>query len=93
MLIDLVLGVLEDVVVLLPWTKKKRERRGEWTGLVEAKKTGALSKHAFLVVFRTDEGKKKKVRLDRKEDFDAYEEGRKYLKRAGHILPDTRPTA
>ncbi len=92
MLIDLVFEVLGDLLVLLPWNRK-RERRGEWTGLVEAKKTGALSKHAFLVVFRTDDGKKKKVRLDRKEDFDVYEEGRKYLKRAGHVLPDTRPTA
>lgn len=92
MLIDLVVEVLGDLLVLLPWNRK-RERRTEWTGLVEAKKTGALSKHAFLVVFRTDDGKKKKVRLDRKEDFDVYEEGRKYLKRAGHVLPDARPTA
>jgi hypothetical protein len=31
--------------------------------------------------------------MDRKEDFDLYEEGRRYTKKAGQDLPDTKPTA
>jgi hypothetical protein len=31
------------------------------------------------------------VRLDRKEDFDIYEEGRRYIKKAGEDLPETNP--
>jgi hypothetical protein len=31
------------------------------------------------------------VRLDRKEDFDLYEEGRRYTKKAGEDMPDPKP--
>jgi hypothetical protein len=88
---DFILSSLEDLLVLLPWFKRKRERRKEWTGTVEAKKTWAISKHAYLVIFRTDDGQRKKIRLDLKEDFDRFEEGRRYAKKAGQDLPDNAP--
>jgi len=88
---DLILGILDDVFVLVPWVRRKRERRKEWSGTVEAKKTLTLSRHAYLVIFRTDDGQRKKVRLDKKEDFEFYEEGRRYFKKAGEDLPDTQP--
>ena len=88
---DLILSFLDDLLNLLPWSMRKRDRRKEWSGTVEAKRTWTLSRHAYLVIFRTDDGQRKKVRLDRKEDFDLYEEGRRYAKKAGHDLPDTSP--
>jgi hypothetical protein len=90
-MIDFILELLGDWFVFLPWAKRRRERRKEWTGTVEAKKIWALSKHAYLVIFRTDDGQRKKVRLDRKEDFDVYEEGRRYIKKASESLPETKP--
>jgi hypothetical protein len=90
---DFILSSLEDFLALFPWFKRKRERRKEWTGTVEAKKTWALSKHAYLVVFRTDDGQRKKLRLDLKEEFDRYVEGRRYTKRAGQDLPDAKPVS
>ncbi len=90
-MIDFILELLGDWFVFLPWVKRKRERRKEWTGTIEAKKTSALSKHAYLVIFRTDDGQRKKVRLDRSEEFDLYEEGRRYTKRAGEDMPDAKP--
>jgi hypothetical protein len=90
-MIDVLLEVLDDVLGVLPWSMRKRERRKEWSGTVDAKKTLTLSKHAYLVIFWTDDGQRKKVRLDRKEDFDLYEEGRRYTKKAGDDLPDTKP--
>lgn len=90
-MIDFILELLGDLFVFLPWSRRRRDRRKEWSGTVEAKKTGALSKHAYLVVFRTEDGQRKKVRLDRKEDFDIYEEGRRYIKKAGEDLPETKP--
>ncbi len=90
-MIDLILELLSDLLFFLPWSRRKRDRRKEWSGTVEAKKTWTLAKHAYLVIFRTDDGQRKKVRLDRKEDFDIYEEGRRYSKKAGQDLPDTRP--
>jgi hypothetical protein len=90
-MIDLLLEVLDNFLVFLPWSIRKRDRRKEWSGTVEAKKTWALSKHAYLVIFRTDDGQRKRVRLDRKEDFDIYEEGRRYTKKAGDDLPDAKP--
>ncbi len=85
---SLILDILDNLLVLFPWSKRKRERGHEWTGTVEAKRTWTLSEHAYLVIFRTDDGQRKKVRLDRKEDFDTYEEGRRYIKRAGQDLPE-----
>lgn len=90
-MIDLILELLDDLFIFLPWVRRRRDRRKEWSGTVEDKKTRAVSKHAYLVIFRTDDGQRKKVRLDRKEDFDAYEEGRRYIKKAGEDLPETRP--
>ncbi len=90
-MIDLILELLGDWFVFLPWVRRKRDRRKEWLGTVEAKKTWTLTKHAYLVIFRTDDGQRKKVRLDRKEDFDIYEEGRRYIKKAGEDLPETKP--
>ena len=90
-MIDFIFEVLDNLLVLLPWSMRKRDRRREWTGTVESKKTWTLSKHAYLVIFRTDDGQRKKLRLDLKEDFDLYEEGRRYTKKAGHDLPDTKP--
>jgi hypothetical protein len=31
------------------------------------------------------------VRLDRREEFDLYEEGRRYTKKAGEDMPDAKP--
>ena len=90
-MIDFMLELLGDWFVFLPWVRRKRDRRKEWSGTVEAKKTWTLTKHAYLVIFRTDDGQRKKVRLDRKEDFDIYEEGRRYTKRAGEDMPDAKP--
>jgi hypothetical protein len=90
-MIDFILELLGDWFVFLPWVRRKRDRRKEWSGTVEAKKTWTLTKHAYLVIFRTDDGQRKKVRLDRKEDFDIYEEGRRYIKKAGKDLPETKP--
>ncbi len=83
-----ILGILAD---LLPFSGTKRDRRKEWSGTVEAKRTLTLSKHAYLVIFRTEEGQRKKVRMDRKDDFDSYDEGQRYFKRAGQDLPDPKP--
>jgi hypothetical protein len=90
-MIDFILELLGDWFVFLPWVRRKRDRRKEWSGTVEAKKTWTLTKHAYLVIFRTDDGQRKKVRLDRKEDFDLYEEGRRYTKKAGEDMPDAKP--
>lgn len=90
-MIDFILEFLNDWFVFIPWVRRKADRRKEWSGTVEAKKTWVLSKHAYLVIFRTDDGQRKKVRLDREADFNLYEEGRRYMKRAGESLPDAKP--
>jgi hypothetical protein len=86
----MILDFLDDLLLLTRLFTKKRERGKEWTGTVEGKRTWTLSKHAYLVIFRTDDGQRKKVRLDRKEEFDLYEEGRRYAKKAGDDRPDTQ---
>lgn len=92
-MIDFIIELLGDWLFLLPWCRRRKERRRKWPGTVEAKKTRALSKHNYLVVFRTDDGQRNKVRLDRREEFDLYEEGRRYTKKAGEDMPDAKPAA
>ena len=92
-MIDFILGVFEDLLAFSPWLRRIRDRRQEWTGTVEEKKTSILSRHGYLVIFRTDDGRRKKVRLDWKKDFDIYQEGRRYAKKAGQVLPDAQPVA
>ena len=77
-------------LALLFHLKRKREIPKEWFGTVEKKKedmTPALSRYRYIVVFRTEEGKRKKLRMG-KADYDLYQEGRRYTKRAGEYLPD-----
>jgi hypothetical protein len=88
---SLILEVLDNLLALFPRSRRKSDRRKEWSGTVEAKRTWSLSEHGYLVIFRTDEGQRKKGRMDSKEDFDIYEEGRRYIKRAGQYLPDPKP--
>jgi len=85
---SIILEILDSLLVLFPWSKRKSDRRKEWKGTVAAKRTWTLSEHAYLVIFRTDDGQRKKVRMDDKEDFERYEEGRRYIKRAGQDLPE-----
>jgi hypothetical protein len=87
---DFLINLLDMVFSVFPWFKRKRERRKEWSGTVEEKKIRTLSRLAYLVIFRTDDGQRKKVRLDRKEDFDVYKIGQRYTKKAGRGLPDTK---
>ena len=92
-MLDLILSFLTDLLVLAPginW-RRRRDRPKEWSGTVETKKTRTVSRYAYLVTFRTVDGEKKKLYMDRKEDFDLYEEGRRYIKRAGQDLPDAKP--
>jgi hypothetical protein len=88
---SLIFDFLDILLGLVPWSKRKSDRRKEWSGTVEGKRTWTLSQLAYLVIFRTDDGQRKKVRMDSKEDFDIYKEGRRYIKRAGQDLPDPKP--
>jgi len=85
---SIILEILDSLLVLFPWSKRKSDRRKEWKGTVEAKRTWTLSEHAYLVIFRADDGQRKKVRMDNQEEFDGYEEGRRYIKRTGQDLPE-----
>ncbi len=87
-MLDIIFDLFD--LVLLFQLKKKWEIPKEWSGTVEKKKedmTPALSRYRYIVVFRTEEGKRKKLRMG-KADFDLYQEGRRYKKQAGQYLPD-----
>jgi hypothetical protein len=90
-MLDLVFDFLFDLLLFLPnLVKRKRDIPREWSGTVEKKKiltTRTPSQYRYSVVFRTEEGKRKKLRMG-KADFDLYQEGRRYTKKAGVYLPD-----
>jgi hypothetical protein len=90
--LEFIFDFFVDFLLILPFVLKKRgETRQEWSGFVEEKKARAghiLSKYAYTVVFRTDDGRSKKLRMG-KGDFDLYREGKRYIKKAGTYLPDS----
>jgi hypothetical protein len=88
---DIIFDFLIDSLTFFPsLLKRKREIPREWSGTVEKKKARAgraLSRYGYTVVFRTEAGQRKKLRMG-KADFDLYQEGRRYTKKAGNYLPD-----
>jgi hypothetical protein len=90
-MLDLIFDFLFDLLLLLPFLlKRKWEIRQAWSGTVEKKNTRttpSISRYRYSVVFQTEEGNRKKLRMG-KADFDLYQEGRRYTKKAGDYLPD-----
>ena len=90
-MLDIIFDFLFDFLLFLPFLlKRKWEIPQEWSGTVERKKartTASISRYRYSVVFQTEEGKRKKLRMG-KADFDLYQEGRRYTKKAGDYLPD-----
>jgi hypothetical protein len=90
-MLDFIFDFLFDLLVFLPdLLKRRREIPREWSGTVEKKTvrtTPSIFRERYSVVFRTEEGKRKKLRMG-KADFDLYQEGRRYTKKAGDYLPD-----
>jgi hypothetical protein len=90
-MLDIIFDSLFDLLLLLPFLlKRKWEIAQEWSGTVEKKKahtTPSISRYRYSVVFQTEEGKRKKLRMG-KADFDLYQEGRRYTKKTGDYLPD-----
>ena len=90
-MLDVILSLLFDMLVVSPSIVKRRwVVREEWSGAVEKKKAyrgHPLSRYGYAVVFRTEEGQRKKLLMG-KADFDLYQEGRRYTKKAGAYLPD-----
>jgi hypothetical protein len=90
-MLDLIFDFLFDLLLFLPFLiKRKWEIQQEWSGTVEKKKVRkgpSISRYGYSVVFQTNEGKRKKLRMG-KADFDLYQQSRRYTKKAGHYLPD-----
>jgi len=90
--LSILFDLFVDSLLILPAVlNRKREIRREWSGIVEEKRARPnrfLSKYAYTIVFRTDDGKGKRLRM-RKDDFDLYREGKRYIKKAGTYLPDS----
>ena len=67
----------------------RRGRRDDWNGIVVEKKTKgdySVGKYKCYVVFKTDEGKLKKIKMDETE-FLNYELQKRYHKSPGNLFP------
>jgi hypothetical protein len=89
MMIDYLIEII--IYAIFPYYKRKKRKEEEWHGFVEEKKSRSdysLSKQKYSVVFRTSEGQKRKIKVDRHELFDKYAKGRRYHKKRGEYYPD-----
>ncbi len=89
-MLDLMFDFLIDMLFFMPLIIKRRwELSKEWSGTAEKKEAHSvptLSRFRYSVIFRTDKGKTKRLRM-KKADFDRYLEGQRYQKKAGTYLP------
>jgi len=89
-MLDILFNFLGDLFLFIIPVKRKMELSKAWAGTVEKKKvhpSPTLSPYRYSVVFLTDHGKRKRLRM-KKEDFDLYQEGRRYVKKSGTNLPE-----
>ena len=78
------------IYAIFPYFKRKKRKKEEWYGVVEEKRIEgdfSLKKHTHVVIFRTGEGQKRKMKMS-EELFNTYEEGKQYHKRSGEDYPD-----
>jgi hypothetical protein len=88
-MLDIILDFLGDLLIFFLPVKRKMDVSKAWSGTVEKKivrSSPTLSPYRYSVIFRTDQGKKKKMRM-KKADFDRYQEGLRYIKKSGEGLP------
>ena len=91
-MLDLLIDILGDLVLFVFPAKRRMDLSKSWSGTVEKKTvrpSPTLSPHRYSVVFRTDGGGRKRLRM-KKEDFDRYMEGGTYIKKSGETLPGPR---
>jgi hypothetical protein len=84
-------AILEFLIyAIFPYFKKKKRKKEEWYGVVEEKRVEgdySLKKHMHVVIFRTNEGLKRKMKMS-EELFNKYEKGKQYRKQSGEDYPD-----
>jgi len=76
--------------MILPSRRRKKKREEEWYGVVEEKRMKSdysVAKYRCFVIFRTEDGRRIKMKLT-EELFSRYEKGRRYHKRRGEDFPD-----
>jgi hypothetical protein len=84
-------AILEFLIyAIFPYFKRKKRKKEEWYGVVEEKRVEgdySVKKHTHVVVFRTSEGSKRKMKMT-EEQFNKYEQGKQYRKRSGEDYPE-----
>lgn len=85
-------ALLELIIyAIFPYFKRKKRREEEWFGVVEEKRIEgdySLKKHTHVVIFRTGEGLKRKMKMS-EEQFNKYEKGKQYRKQSGEDYPES----
>ena len=90
MIADLIELVVE---LFIPAFRKKKKREEEWYGVVEdklIKSDFSVAKYNCVVVFRRDDGSKRKFKVS-EADFHSLEKSKRYYKQAGEKLPAPAP--
>ena len=82
--------LFELIDLLLRHWKRKEQLQSDWFGIVEKKKEQQfffLSSRSRLVIFRTEDGSRKKLWIN-KDACDRYKLNKKYHKKQGDLIPD-----
>jgi len=76
--------------MILPSRRRKKKREEDWYGVVEEKKIKSdysVAKYRCVVVFRTEDGRTIKMKVN-DELSNRYEKGRRYHKSRGEDFPE-----
>ena len=87
MIEDIVSGLFDLAFLAL---RRRRQKTQEWRGILENKRVignRSLGRRKHVLYFRTETGKKRKIRVN-PDEFELYEKGKNYRKNRGEMLPD-----
>ncbi len=84
---SIILVVIIIIVVMISTKKKKQEI---WKGTLEKKKENYVdedSTQTYSLIFRTEQGKKKKMIISNRDTYDSWSVGDKVEKKQGEYYP------
>jgi len=68
----------------------QKQKKSSWTGQLIKKRQSyddETGRTTYKLIFKTDEGKKKRVQMKSKQEFDNWEEGENAIKVSGEYFP------
>lgn len=83
--------ILVVIIVIIAMFTAKRRKEDTWSGVLEKKKQNYSDENSidtYTLIFKTEEGKKKKATINNRVEYDSWAVGDKAEKKKGEYFPN-----